>query len=523
MPTRLPNNVFSSPGVHTGKAPRDHIEPARQKTFTGLFQSTENRFRNLQSSAWLLTVFVVNLLILAICLTSVVHSQGSSDTVLNAVRSSDRARRAANGKLAPQITAAEHMRRATIYMANRAFAPAREHWQAVIDSFPNDINVPAALYGVARSYYQERRYEEARQIYERLAHDYPQTKEGREGLNFSASSLLRMGRGAEAAERYAEYIGKYPDGERIDTAHLNIIDGDREAGRPKDAIAWINRTREKFAGTATETNAIFARLGLDIALGDWQHAVQTADELFTKPLPVGSNTNADELLYLKAHALERAGRAQDANRIYLMIPDNLNSYYGELATKRLAASADDNMRQRAAERTRSVQASTASAITDYPAPYRLLIVSEAKKRGLDPRLVLAIMKQESRFKPNAKSPSAARGLLQLTIDAAQKYAPRSGIKQVTEDSLYRPEVAIPIGCEYLGELSRMFAGLPEAIAASYNGGEDNVARWLARSNQNDEGVFAAEVGFSESKGYVFKVISYYRAYRQLYDSSLSRR
>jgi len=29
----------------------------------------------------------------------------------------------------------------------------------------------------------------------------------------------------------------------------------------------------------------------------------------------------------------------------------------------------------------------------------------------------------------------------------------------------------------------MFAGLPEAIAASYNGGEDNVARWLGRSNQ----------------------------------------
>ncbi len=514
------------PGVNawaSGKARHYHIQPARRKTFTGFFQSAENRFRNTRPSRWSFLVFVVNLLILAIGLASVVYSQGSGDRALNAVRSSDRAERAANGKLAPQITAAEHMRRATVYMANRAFAPAREHWQAVIDSFPNDINVPAALYGLARSYFQERRYEDARQIYERLAHDYPQTKEGREGLNFSASSLLRMGRGAEAAARYAEYIGKYPDGERIDTAHLNMIDGYREAERPQDAIAWIDRTREKFAGTATETNAIFARLRLDIALSDWQHAVQTADELLTKPLPVGSNTNADELLYLKAHSLVRAGRAQDANRIYLMIPDNLNSYYGELATKSLSASADDNMRQRAADRMRSVQASIASAATDYPAPYRLLMVSEAKKQGLDPRLVLAIMKQESRFKPNAKSPSAARGLLQLTIDAAQKYAPRSGIKQVTEDSLYRPEVAIPIGCEYLGELSRMFAGLPEAIAAAYNGGEDNVARWLARSNQNDEGVFAAEVGFTESKNYVFKVMSYFRAYRQLYDSNLRRR
>jgi len=520
------NRAQRVPGVNawaSGKVRHDHIQQAVQKTLTGFFQSAENRLRNTRPPRWSLSVLVVNLLFLAIGLASVVYSQGSGDTALNAVRSSDRAERAANGKLAPQITAAEHMRRATVYMANRAFAPAREHWQSVIDSFPNDINVPAALYGIARSYFQERRYEEARQIYERLAHDYPQTKEGREGLNFSASSLLRMGRGAEAAARYAEYIGKYPDGERIDTAHLNMIDGYREAGRPQDAIAWIDRTREKFAGTATDTNAIFARLRLDIALGDWQHAVQIADELLSKPLPVGSNTNADELLYLKAHSLERAGRLQDANRIYLMIPDNLNSYYGELATKRLSASADDNMRQRAADRMRSVQASTASAATDYPAPYRLLMVSEAKKQGLDPRLVLAIMKQESRFKPNAKSPSAARGLLQLTIDAAQRYAPRSGIKLVTEDSLYRPEVAIPIGCEYLGELSRMFAGLSEAIAASYNGGEDNVARWLARSNQNDEGVFAAEVGFTESKNYVFKVMSYFRAYRQLYTADLKRR
>src|SRR2546423_8169028 len=452
------------------------------------------------------------LIVVALLFASISSAQ-TGDAALSSIRVSDRADKLAKSR--DQLTPAEHLRRAGIYLANRLFNDAREHFQTIISNYPNDPTVPPALLGLARSYYVERRYEEARLTYEWLARDYPQTKEGREGLNFSASSLLRMGRGAEAAERYAEYIGKYPDGERIDTAHLNIIDGYREAGRPQDAIAWINRTRDKFAGTATETNAIFARLRLDIALSDWQHAVQTADELLSKPLPVGSNTNADELLYLKAHSLERAGRTQDAGRIYLMIPDNLNSYYGELATNRLGASPDDNMRQRASDRTRSVQASIASATTDYPAPYRLLIASEAKKRGLDPRLVLAIMKQESRFKPNAKSPSAARGLLQLTIDAAQKYAPRSGFKQLTEDSLYRPEVAIPIGCEYLGELSRMFAGLPEAIAASYNGGEDNVARWLARSNQNDEGVFAAEVGFSESKGYVFKVISYYRAYRQL--------
>lgn len=450
-------------------------------------------------------------------------SQTATDASLNAVRISDRADRSANGKFSPQIPAAEHMRRAGVYLANRAFAPAREHWQAVLDNYPTDASVPAALFGMARSYYVERRYEDARQVYERVAHDYPQTREGREGSNFAASSLLRMGRGAEAAARYAEYIEKYPSGERIDTAHLNIIDGYREAGRPQDAIVWINRTRERFAGKVVETNATFARLRLDIALADWPHAVQTADELLQKPLPRDSSTNVDELLYLKAHSLERAGRTQDAVRTYSMIPDNVNSYYGGLATNRLASINDPAARQKAADRSQAVQAALIAAAADYPAPYRLQVVTEAKKRGLDPRLVLAIMKQESAFKANAKSPSAARGLLQLTIDAAQKYAARAGLNQVTDDSLYQPAINIAVGSEYLSELSRMFAGLPEAIAASYNGGEDNVVRWLGRSNQNDEGVFAAEVGFTESKNYVFKVMSYYRAYRQLYDSNLKPR
>ena len=460
---------------------------------------------------------------LTLTLVSLAHAQGATDATLNAVRASDRTDRSKNGKLAGDITAAEHMRRASVYMANRGFAAAREHYQAVVNDYPTDVSVPAALYGVGRTFYQERRYEDARRVYEKVARDYPQTKEGREGSNFAASSLLRMGRGAEAAARYAEYLEKYPNGERIDTAHLNIIDGYREARRPQDAITWINRTRERFAGNVVEHNAIFARLRLDIALADWPHAVQTADELLQKPFPAGTNTNTDEVLYLKAHALERGGRTQDAIRIYLMIPDNIGSYYGGLATNRLAATGDAAARQRATERMQSAQASVNSAAGDYPVPYSFQVVKEAKKRGLDARLVLAIMKAESAFKPNAKSPSAARGLLQLTIDAAQKYGKRAGINQVTDEMLYQPNVNIAIGSEYLSELSRMFAGLSEAIAASYNGGEDNVARWLARTNQNDEGIFAAEVGFTESKNYVFKVMIYYRAYRQLYTSDLKRR
>lgn len=454
-------------------------------------------------------------------LMSSTRAQKVSDASLDSVRASDRADHLS--KAPAQLSAAEHMRRATVYMANRAFGEARQHWQAVLDNYSNDPNVPAALFGIGRSLYWERHYEEARQMFERVAQGYPDSKDGREGANFAASSLLRMGRGGEAATRYVQYLDKYPNGERIETAHLNIIDGYRESNRPKDAIVWIDRTRQRFAGTPVEQSAIFARLRLDIAVADWNHAAQTADELLSKAISRDSNTSADEVLYLKAHALERAGRTADAIRFFSMIPDNADSYYGGLATNRLSAINDANAQQQANDRSAAVRASIDRVEAAYPTPFRFQVLSEAKKRALDPRLVLAIMKQESQFKPNAKSPSAARGLLQLTIDAAQKYAPRAGLKQVSDDALYQPGTNIAVGSEYIAELSRMFAGLAEAVAASYNGGEDNVARWLGRTNQGDAGVFTAEIGFTESKNYVFKVMSYYRAYRQLYDSNLNRR
>ncbi|HET8781944.1 MAG TPA: lytic transglycosylase domain-containing protein, partial [Pyrinomonadaceae bacterium] len=159
----------------------------------------------------------------------------------------------------------------------------------------------------------------------------------------------------------------------------------------------------------------------------------------------------------------------------------------------------------------------------YPAPYRQSILDAAKTRKLDPRFILALIKQESVFKPTAKSPAGARGLLQLTMDAAVKFGPSAGFRSLSENQLYQPDTSITVGAEYLEHLTDMFPKMLEPVAASYNGGEDNVARWLKRSKQNDPGVFTSEVGFDETKGYVQKVMSNYRVYRELYTSDLIRR
>ena len=448
--------------------------------------------------------------------------QANSDASLAAVRREDRLARNAKGTIT-RLPPEEHLRRAGIYHANRAFDEAREHWQALINYYPDDPRVAEALLDIGRSYFQARRYYEAYNAYDRLARSYPSTKEGREGLNFSAASLLRLGKTSEAADRYIEYINRFPDGERIETAHLNAIDTLREAGRLQDASAWIARTRQRFAGTPTDTNALFAQLRMEIAEGNWKRAMAAADELSRKTLQKGVATSPAEVAYLKAYSLDRAGHRDDAIAAYLAVPSGIDSYYGWLATERLANIADGKRRALVDERADGNRSQAASVADRYPAPYRKSIITTAKARKLDPRFILALIKQESVFRPLAKSPAGARGLLQLTIDAAQKYASNAGMKPVEERQLYQPETSIRLGGEYLAELSAMFPNLPEAVAASYNGGEDNVARWVRRAKQKDPGVFTSEVGFDETKAYVQRVMNNYRVYKQLYNADLTRK
>ena len=448
--------------------------------------------------------------------------EDQTEDALNNVRRADESARAGGGGGVAQLTPAEHMRRAAIYHSNRAFEEARTHWRALIERYPTDGNVPAAHFGIGRTLFQERRYEEALPVFQQLGERYSATPAGRDGFYYVAATLLRLNRPGDAAARYAEYVARFPNGERIENAYLNIIDSLREAGRPEEALPWIDRTRTRFKGTASDVAALFARLRMAVALRDWDAAVRTSDELGRMTLPKASNTTPSEVAYLRAFSLEMSGRKEQAVKAYLNIGDSASSYYGWMANARLQKLGNE-AKAAAAAREARVAAEVRRSAGDFPTPYADALVRTSKQQKLDPRFVLSIMRQESGYRPRAKSGAGARGLLQMTPDQAAKYAPSVKLRNVTEDDLFKPEVNILLGSAYLGELHRMFPSLPEASAASYNGGEDNVARWVVRAVHKDPGIFTSEVGFNESKDYVYKVLANYRAYKILYNDDLKPR
>lgn len=443
-------------------------------------------------------------------------SQTKSDAALRLVAEKDLASRDASGKMIT-LTPAEHLYRADVYATNRQFPQAREHWQKILDNFPGDAGLPQTLFGIARSYMWERQYAKAVYFFDLLNKDYLNTKEGREGLAFKGASYIRMNKNAEAAAVYQQYIAMFPFGEKIESAHLNTIDALREAGRYPEAEQWVDRTVKRFPNMPAATNALHAGLRMEIYRQDWNEAIRRADELLALRNFGGSMAGSDEVKYLKGVALERAGRKQEAVGSYSSIPVSLTSYYSGLATEKLLKL------DPATGYIKPIGQVTSRSYTDYPVPYRAELLRSAKPRNVDPRFVLAIMKQESSFRPNAKSPSAARGLLQFVYDTAIKYKKQAGYPNLTADDLYQPGISIALGSVYISELKKEFGGMYEAIAASYNGGEDNAARWLNRSRPKEAGIFTSEVGFAETKNYVYKVMTNYRIYRELYNEDLSRK
>jgi len=155
----------------------------------------------------------------------------------------------------------------------------------------------------------------------------------------------------------------------------------------------------------------------------------------------------------------------------------------------------------------------------YPVPFRESLLQNSNA-VVDPRFVLSIARQESRFQADAKSVAAARGMMQFIASTANDIAAQLKMQKFQQDDLYNPDTSIRFGSQYLANLFQQFPNQPQAVAGSYNGGADNLTRWIARSRANEADRYVPEIGFSQTKDYVYKVVANFWNYQRLYDAKL---
>jgi len=152
----------------------------------------------------------------------------------------------------------------------------------------------------------------------------------------------------------------------------------------------------------------------------------------------------------------------------------------------------------------------------YPRYFYDYISDDAKSFGADPTLVLAIMREESRFNPRAKSEAAARGLLQFIITTARQIGRDVGLLDVDPEDLYDPRVIIRLGAKYISTLSKDFANDHYNVAASYNAGPKQTALWSRLAPAAGDDYFLSAINFDETKHYVRKVMNSYKRYVAIY-------
>ncbi|MDP6932432.1 MAG: tetratricopeptide repeat protein [Myxococcota bacterium] len=162
----------------------------------------------------------------------------------------------------------------------------------------------------------------------------------------------------------------------------------------------------------------------------------------------------------------------------------------------------------------------------YPRPSGPLVARLAAAGDLDPNLPFAIMNAESALQPTVTSPAGARGLMQLMPEVGERlHLVRYPASRYDSDDLYRPGYNAALGTAELVALAarmepRLEPALP-AVIAGYNAGPDAVERWLAEQTGIDRGptgadVFAENIGYSETRRYVRRVLGFLQTYRYVY-------
>jgi soluble lytic murein transglycosylase len=149
-----------------------------------------------------------------------------------------------------------------------------------------------------------------------------------------------------------------------------------------------------------------------------------------------------------------------------------------------------------------------------PLEHEDIIRQQAKEKGVDAALIAAVIDTESKFIAEAESGAGARGLMQVTPEAAKDIARHSGATSFHTSDLSNPEINIKYGTFLLAERIAEYEGNVAAALASYNAGPGPVEKW------GGDQLKVENITYPETRAYVELVLERQKEYRQKYGSEL---
>lgn len=144
----------------------------------------------------------------------------------------------------------------------------------------------------------------------------------------------------------------------------------------------------------------------------------------------------------------------------------------------------------------------------FPRLYQSEVKEMAAITGLPTSLIFSIMRQESAFNMNSRSPANAYGLMQVIPPLAKQLARKHKVDYKKPEDLFNPQINIKIGSFELSEQVKKQKDQYALVAAAYNAGPSAVSRWLRTRFRPKFDIvdFVEEIPYDETRLYV-KVIA----------------
>jgi len=414
-------------------------------------------------------------------------------------RDAERAYRAATRDSA--LGALAIYRRARI-LARLGDAGATQALSGFAQSFPGDTAAPTALYVLGDMLADRGEWAEAARWFDELIARYPADLRAslarfrlaaqalRDSLRDSASALFRAEVAAGAPQRMSArfWLGK-----------LALLSGDSAGAR----AAWLTLAREDSVGYYG------LRARREVNLPPLRFAAAPA------PAPsaaiAASLGRVDTLLLAGLDTAAQAEVRTILGRAPQQDVDALLAWSDGLARRGFGPAAVRLGWQAALKAPNDPRVLRAI----FPWPNRRAVEGEAAEFGVDPLLLVAIVRQESVFDAEALSPAGARGLAQLLPGTAALTARGLDVTFYPE-WITVPDLNLHLGAAHLQELLERFPGRVDAAVAAYNAGTAPVTRWLARPGADDPDQFIESIPYQETRGYVRSVLRNRDLYRALY-------
>jgi soluble lytic murein transglycosylase len=148
----------------------------------------------------------------------------------------------------------------------------------------------------------------------------------------------------------------------------------------------------------------------------------------------------------------------------------------------------------------------------FDAPIR----NAARRYGVSPALVKAVVWRESRFDPAARGQAGELGLMQLMDDAALEWASVQRVDGFSHEQVLDPVTNTLAGSYYLAKLLRRYTNTDDALPyalADYNAGRGNVLRWMKGGASTNSAAFRGQITYPSTRDYIDAVTHRYLQYR----------